>query len=348
MNTKPLMLLTLLFPVILVAIILPLTARSRRGIVFGVTLPPELFEAPSVVAAIRRFRLSVLLAAAVLVIATVAIFVTGHVNAAAIIASAGIPLLLIFSLVFRAREEHGLRPFAVLVPLTRTAELNPTHSTTPLVAAACAFLPLAATSLWLRMHWYAIPNRWPEHWDAAGHVNGWGHRTTGSVMLPLLIGTTTLVIVLLTTVLTTYAPGPQSRQRGRLAAPLAAMAWTLTPLFCGLALLPLIHVTTVGPILIAVLVQSLLILAIAIWAIIRSGFLAATSPASKTDPYDGTPDSKWHGGLIYYNRTDPAILVAKRFGYGWTLNFGHPLAWLLTGGILLLAVVPAVLAHIVK
>lgn len=50
-------------------------------------------------------------------------------------------------------------------------------------------------------------------------------------------------------------------------------------------------------------------------------------------------DRFWKGGLFYVNHGDPAILVGKRFGVGWTLNFGNVRAWLLVAGMVLVAVV---------
>lgn len=44
-------------------------------------------------------------------------------------------------------------------------------------------------------------------------------------------------------------------------------------------------------------------------------------------------DRFWKGGLLYVNRDDPAIMVASRFGVGWTFNFGNRLAWLVVAGI---------------
>jgi uncharacterized membrane protein len=44
---------------------------------------------------------------------------------------------------------------------------------------------------------------------------------------------------------------------------------------------------------------------------------------------DGTLDSHWKLGMIYFNRSDPALVVEKRFGIGWTLNIGHPVSWIL-------------------
>jgi uncharacterized membrane protein len=43
-------------------------------------------------------------------------------------------------------------------------------------------------------------------------------------------------------------------------------------------------------------------------------------------------DRFWKAGLLYVNRDDPAIVVGARFGVGWTLNYGNPVAWLLIAG----------------
>jgi uncharacterized membrane protein len=37
-------------------------------------------------------------------------------------------------------------------------------------------------------------------------------------------------------------------------------------------------------------------------------------------------DRYWSAGVFYNNPNDPALFVPKRFGLGWTLNFGHPQA----------------------
>jgi uncharacterized membrane protein len=48
---------------------------------------------------------------------------------------------------------------------------------------------------------------------------------------------------------------------------------------------------------------------------------------------DRDDDRFWKAGLLYVNRGDPAIVVAARFGVGWTLNFGNRAAWLIIAGI---------------
>lgn len=39
-------------------------------------------------------------------------------------------------------------------------------------------------------------------------------------------------------------------------------------------------------------------------------------------------DRFWKGGVIYYNPEDPAFLVPRRFGLGWTINMARPASWL--------------------
>jgi uncharacterized membrane protein len=58
---------------------------------------------------------------------------------------------------------------------------------------------------------------------------------------------------------------------------------------------------------------------------------------------DATPDSAWIGGLFYYNPDDPALVVEKRSGLGWTVNLGHPQARLILIGLLLVPLVLSLL-----
>ncbi|MEU8249768.1 hypothetical protein [Nonomuraea sp. NPDC048916] len=57
-------------------------------------------------------------------------------------------------------------------------------------------------------------------------------------------------------------------------------------------------------------------------------------------------DRHWFlAGAVYVNRRDPALLVHARLGSAsWTLNLGHPIAWLLIGVLAVALAVFAVLA----
>jgi uncharacterized membrane protein len=60
----------------------------------------------------------------------------------------------------------------------------------------------------------------------------------------------------------------------------------------------------------------------------------------RTSASDGTPDKCWKLGQIYINPNDPALVVEKRFGVGYTLNFGNrALWWILMAAVLVFALV---------
>lgn len=73
----------------------------------------------------------------------------------------------------------------------------------------------------------------------------------------------------------------------------------------------------------------------------ESDILTATRPMG-----DRRPDQCWRAGLFYVNPDDPAVLVEKRFGIGYTLNFARPAAWLLMAFILAVVILPLVVAFV--
>ena len=53
---------------------------------------------------------------------------------------------------------------------------------------------------------------------------------------------------------------------------------------------------------------------------------------------DRDDDRHWKGGIVYVNLDDPAVLVGARVAFGWTVNLGNPIAWLLVTGFLAIPV----------
>ena len=53
-------------------------------------------------------------------------------------------------------------------------------------------------------------------------------------------------------------------------------------------------------------------------------------------------DQYWHWGF-YNNSDDPALMVSKRYGLGWVMNYGHPRAKLVLITALALMLVLALL-----
>jgi uncharacterized membrane protein len=125
------------------------------------------------------------------------------------------------------------------------------------------------------------------------------------------------------------ASGPLAAQRRRALVPMAALAWLCTGLFCLIGLTPLIQLSA-SHFIAVMTIYLVLVAAISFW-LLRRGGLILSSPS--TEPYDSTPDSGWHAGIFYFNKADAAVIVPKRFGLGWTLNFARPTAWFYIGGL---------------
>ena len=60
-------------------------------------------------------------------------------------------------------------------------------------------------------------------------------------------------------------------------------------------------------------------------------------PAGREHP---ASQSYWKAGIFYSNRDDPALFVRKRFGIGYTLNFGNPWSWAALAVIVVLVATP--------
>ncbi|MCZ0702958.1 putative membrane protein [Natronobacillus azotifigens] len=58
---------------------------------------------------------------------------------------------------------------------------------------------------------------------------------------------------------------------------------------------------------------------------------------------DRDDDQHWKWGLFYYNPHDPTVFIEKRFGIGWTINWGRPLGIVLVLGtiaIIMVSLIP--------
>ena len=96
------------------------------------------------------------------------------------------------------------------------------------------------------------------------------------------------------------------------------------------------------------------ILPIPVGLVILLAFALRTGQAGSRLPVDGTPeqdagvvqrdDDLWRLGAVYVNREDSAVFVPKRFGIGWTLNFGNPWSLLVLLGIVAAPVLVTVLS----
>ena len=112
---------------------------------------------------------------------------------------------------------------------------------------------------------------------------------------------------------------------------LIAIMWIVSLMTTVISVTPLLSSRSVNTLLPAFVVALLATL-------IGFGVPLIRMSMEKTGGSDPTPDECWKGGAIYYNPSDSALMVEKRSGLGYTLNFGNRIAWVILAFVLLMPV----------
>lgn len=345
MNAMPFVLSALL--VMLVAVVLLITPSVMQATLpLGVSVPVNRADEPVVGAAIRRFRLCVVAALVLSVLAAALLAAVAPV--AATIAPVFLMLLLGYAAyatsrarIRRAKRDEGWYDD---VPVRLTAQVTTEAARRVPIAPAWYLVALVIVAIVAGIGvalYPALPNPLPIHWNAAGHVDRHAAKSIWSVFGPLLTGAGIVVGLLLLALWVRAAP-PRLRAGG---PPAVVAARTRVQLHLTQALLGQLAVvlalvmsavslsawlapgnpaaalaTTVGMIvLVVVLLLSYLVRYLRQVKVVTDA--APREPAPVSAPDD---DRFWKLGVFYVNRNDPGTLVPKRFGVGWTINLGSP------------------------
>ena len=296
-----------------------LPACGRRTIFFSVTVPDHFRETDEGRALLRHFRWLILPGTILAETLTVA-------NIYAAIPSlqlAAFFLLIAGATGAYARVRSQTLRYAVAPSSERVAQLTSPSAglAGSYVALAAAVFPFVAAALFARSHWSRISDT-PALWNAFA-VNG-----TMDTLL-LLLGVAIL-------------HGARRGSPLRFVNLVVIVAFisvfsAATALFTALRWLNPAEQFSKHAFPTAILVVFIGIIS---WALLKASQLRDSS--------DTTPDECWKLGQFYYNPQDPALLVERRFGLGYTPNFAKPLACVATAVFLLLpvvAIVSLMIAH---
>jgi uncharacterized membrane protein len=309
--------------------ILAIPNLTRREILFGVRVGPSFRETAAGVRAIRVFRLVVAATAASGMIAILLL------NGLQAVAAGALALLCTAAagVVTFMHQHKKLLPFGVGPSLIRDADVVERPDRLPWYTwlGAGPFVLLALAAEYLRANWSRIPAVFPVHWGLNGQPDRWVERTTRGVYGPLILGAALDLWIVLIGLAIWFGSRRNEPLRRPVLVTLVALEWMLALLFGGLATKPLIDVPllliALGPF--AILVPALV-------------YLTCKSNAPRETP-DPTPNECWKGGLIYYNRNDPALFVERRGGVGFTANAANPWSWVIMGCLLIVVLTGVVL-----
>jgi uncharacterized membrane protein len=345
-------LLMVLFTMAL-SLILPLAAR--RDVFFGVTVPPNTRSTPEGRRITRVYSLGVILLSILGLGAVLAIcyfqppawellLILVTVGAMTLLGSG--PFLIAYfqahALAERART-RGWKPAGSAPPV---AELRPRRYG-DYIPWHWELLPLAligATAAYLAYTYPDAPDPFPTHFDINGNPNAFSPKTIGSYFLIVFMQLFIWALITVLTYLIVRAKSLPGREETgfkrvvlRFLFAIKALAIGFMGLVGAAAAYAAVNATALpewflGVTIGYIVLVFVLVIVLTVRASARSARLQPAD-ASTTDRMD---DSHWFLGSIYFNRDDPSIFVERRFGIGWTINFGS------VGGILTLVALLAV------
>ncbi|MCU1423260.1 MAG: hypothetical protein JWN36_2911 [Microbacteriaceae bacterium] len=352
---------TALFGVLLAAIV----ALRPPGLPLSVRVPQSHANDPVVRRAIRSFRWGLALAWVLTAILTLVLAIVDLTPLATVLpvllyaALSMVVLVLSRRTIIRAKREGD---WFEGVPVRVSAQLTPVaYHHPPFVWPALAAIVLAAATAVNVALYPTLPDPFPVHYDVSGQPDGWAAKSVWSVFGVLIIGA---AVVILLTVLSLVAARYTARiqsddtaeqsalrtrvQRGMLTSLLSQLSFVIALGISGIVLVQRLLPGGSGAIAGVAIAMVVLIMLVVILAVVRGR--AQLRPANVRDASAPRPDavdddSHWKGGLFYVNRADPALVVPRRFGLGWTLNLGRPGGVALT--VLLLLVIAGVVTTVI-
>jgi uncharacterized membrane protein len=200
--------------------------------------------------------------------------------------------------------------------------------------------------------WDSIPSSLVTHYGADGIANGFSDKSFGSVFSLNLIQLSMLALFIFANLsirmskasLDPNSPEQSMGKQIKFRKIMSMFLWGLSLIiiaFMGVIQGSILYEWSSKPVITAAIVLPILLL------VLTLGLSFYLSRKKLDQQSDATMqnDNYWKMGVFYVNPEDPALFVSKRSGIGWTLNFGHPMSWIIFIGII---AIPIVISLIVR
>ena len=276
---------------------------------------------------------------------------------AAIVATATIPLVASFALMLHYRKrvkaikrEEGWkaeRDEAVALIGFEEAPAPPS------LAWNVVYVPIVLITLALGLALYpSTPDLVPTHIDFAGNVNQWTPKGPALIAFPLLVEVFMAACFIFSHWMTIRSKKDVDPARPAISA-YAYGAFARAE--CILLLVGGSVLTAVlGIVMILMMTEFLSMLVTMVLIIVATlVFVGAMIAFSVVYGQSGSRlvkrleenggiiadnDEHWKAGIFYWNKGDASLILPKRFGVGWTMNWARPAAWVIVGGITLASI----------
>ena len=328
----------------------------KKSVVFGVTIPEENASDPVLANYKKTYSAIIFLSGLIGLIYFMTFSSSDYLDEETVVFRALLIqfLLLLISmvlyLIFHVKTTNRKRDnnWGSDLKKVRIADLS-TRSADEMLPSLFFVLPIFITIgliAYTGTQYSIMPDLIPTHWGPNGTPDAFSEKNPFSVVALLLI-LLTMQLMMLSINIFTKKSGIKLNVAKRNSSRIQQLtfrkytSWLLffltillTILF-GFFQLTTIHSTLVGHILMMTVplgsfVIILLITALYAFKVGQGGARVNVEVIDQQAPglTDTDEDTYWKAGVFYVNRKDPSIFVEKRFGVGWTLNFGNPIGYL--------------------
>lgn len=328
-------------------ILLVLPLITRKGLLFGVYVGEAFAEGDAARRLARRWRLGCLTLMGLSLVVGLGISLagrplTGNLVATAILLLAGLGLYLRMYYTARAiAPPEAARQAEVAVAPLEGAE--PRGAGLAKIVLGVCLLAGFATVVYGMVAYEAMPDRVPVHFGPSGEADGWYDKSVTAVMLLPSLNLVVCPFIALMALLTARAKrsvrggsGGRSVEAQEAFRAAVANLLSVTALFTS-ALMTFLSVQTIrialsqtrslGTLIWWILGMMLVFLfggLILIMVKYGQGGALLEEGSAEAPLTDGLADNAhWVWGVFYVNKDDSSILVEKRFGIGYTINFGN-------------------------
>jgi uncharacterized membrane protein len=339
-----------------IMMVIPLV--TRRGLLFGVYVGEEFSVSDEARRLVRQWNVTCVGIMAVSLVIGLGIALTGHALAGNVV---GTVVLLLAFLALYLRMYYAARRLAPAAAARQAEtsvavlEAGATKGTTlAMIALAVCIVASLASMSYAMLGYPDMPDRVPTHFGASGEADAWSDKSLVSVLLLPTLNLVMSPFLALMALLTTRAKrSVRGGTGGRSIEAQNAFRGATANLLSGTALLTCTMMTYLSVQATRVAlgqirslgngiwwitgVTVVFVFGGLIWIIVRYGQGGAFVEQGSADAplTDGIADNAhWVWGVFYVNKDDPSILVEKRWGVGYTINFGNRWAVLLMVGFL--------------
>jgi uncharacterized membrane protein len=352
-------------PLIVIFSILPYI--SRKTLTFGVSIPSAVYDDERLKKLRKGFSIKVITAGlAIAALSVIPFFLMEAANAISVMtALVLVYVLLIFPVylagnkaVKKIKEEEGWDIDAGQRVVADTKFSSSKHAVSALWFLLYAVIIIGTLLLGILMY-DQIPDKVVMQMDTAGNPTRLADKSFGLILfapatqaaIAILMGFVYWMMGRTPPVIDPDQPEVSSAQNAKFR-----YGWSAFTVFMGIALLLVFSVTQMwfvgwipeslvlwipmgitGAMIIAAIVLSI--------KMGQSGNRIRIGKTADGKKINRDDDRYWKGGMFYVNKNDPALFVEKRFGVGFTINFGRPAAVLVFLGIIAVIVLITVISN---